>query len=62
MTEPMYQDIKNAELPKAFKDGVHLKVIAGRSGDLKSSMKTMTPILILEFKLDRGASFTQPIP
>ena len=60
--EPKYQDIKNADLPKSFKDGVHLKVISGRSNDLKSPLKTVIPTLILEFKLDRGATYTQPIP
>lgn len=62
MCEPKYQELKNAEIPQKSQDGVHVKVIAGESMGTISPVYTLTPTLYLEFKLDKGAKFNQPIP
>jgi quercetin 2,3-dioxygenase len=62
MINPKYQDVKASNLPKISKDGIHLKVISGRFNDFVSPLKTIVPTLILDFQLEKGAHFTQPIP
>ena len=39
-----------------------VKVIAGESMGAESSIRTLTPVIFLDFKLDRDASFTQSLP
>ena len=62
MIEPAYQELKDSEIPKATKDGVSVKVIAGESLGVKSPVYTRTPTMLIDFKLDKGASYVQPIP
>lgn len=61
MVEPVYQDLRDAEIPRKTENGVTVKVIAGESMGLKSAVFTRTPTMYLHFKLDQGAFFTQPI-
>ena len=62
MIDPKYQDIKSSNLPRISRDGIHLKVIAGKFNDYISPLKTVVPTLILDFQLEKGACFTQAIP
>ena len=62
MCEPAYQELKNAQIPKASKDGVTVKIIAGESMGIKSPVYTRTPTMYLDFKVDPNSSFSQPIP
>ncbi|KAM8975494.1 pirin [Pelodytes ibericus] len=62
MIPPQYQELKNSEIPKPSKDGVTVAVISGESMGIKSKVYTRTPTLYLDFKLEKGAKFTQPVP
>ncbi|XP_044139653.1 pirin [Bufo gargarizans] len=62
MVPPEYQELKNADIPKPSKDGVTVTVISGESMGVKSKVYTRTPTLFLDFKLEKGAKFTQAIP
>ena len=62
MCEPAYQELKDSEIPKQSKDGVHVKIIAGESMGVKSPVYTRTPTMYLDFKLDQNASFSQAVP
>ena len=62
MMEPRYQELRDAEIPRATQNGVHVKVIAGESMGIKSPIYTITPTLYLDFKLDQSSQFSQPIP
>lgn len=62
MIEPSYQELKDSEIPKKSENGVHVKVIAGESMGIKSPIYTRTPTMYLDFKLEKGSSFTQQVP
>ncbi|XP_067663838.1 pirin-like isoform X2 [Haliotis asinina] len=63
MVEPAYQELLDKNIPRSSKDGVTVKVIAGESyNGIKSPVYTRTPTLYLDFKLDPGASVSQPLP
>lgn len=62
LVEPAYQDLKDSEIPRAKQSGVEVKVIAGESMGVKSPVYTRTPTIYLDFKVERGARFKQPIP
>ncbi|XP_071125561.1 pirin-like isoform X3 [Mytilus edulis] len=62
MIPPTYQDLKDKDIPRTKQNGVLVKVIAGESLGIKSSVFTRTPTMYLDFKLDKGAVLNQPIP
>lgn len=62
MIEPKYQELRDAQIPKKSENGVHVKIIAGEAMGVKSPVYTLTPTAYLDFKLDKNAQFTQPIP
>jgi redox-sensitive bicupin YhaK (pirin superfamily) len=62
MVEPHYQDLKDNQIPRASQNGVHVKVIAGTSMNITSPVYTRTPMMYLDFKVDRGGSYSQEIP
>ena len=62
LIEPSYQDLKDKQIPRAEHNGVHVKVIAGESMGIKSPIYTRTPVYYLDFKLNAGARFEQPLP
>ncbi|XP_052077291.1 pirin-like isoform X8 [Mytilus californianus] len=62
MIDPTYQELKDKDIPKTKQNGVRVKVIAGESLGIKSSIFTRTPTMYLDFKLDQGAVLNQPIP
>lgn len=62
MVQPSYQELKDSEIPKKSENGVCVKVIAGESMGIKSPIYTRTPTMYLDFKLEKGSSFTQPVP
>lgn len=61
MIPPEYQELKSADIPKPSKDGVTVTVISGESMGIKSKVYTRTPTLFLDFKLEKGAKFTQAV-
>jgi redox-sensitive bicupin YhaK (pirin superfamily) len=62
MIPPSYQELKDTQIPRASKNGVHVKIIAGESMGIKSPVYTRTPTMYLDFKLDKNAVYTQEIP
>ncbi|XP_053312934.1 pirin [Spea bombifrons] len=62
MIPPQYQELKSADIPKPSKDGVTVAVISGESMGVKSKVYTRTPTLYLDFKMEKGSKFTQPVP
>ncbi|XP_069617150.1 pirin [Ranitomeya imitator] len=62
MIPPEYQELKSEDIPKPSKDGVTVTVISGESMGIKSKVYTRTPTLYLDFKLEKGAKFTQAVP
>ena len=62
MVQPSYQELKDSEIPKKTENGVHVKIIAGESMSVKSPIYTRTPTMYLDFKLEKGASYTQAVP
>lgn len=62
MIEPAYQELLDKDIPRATKDGVTVKVIAGEAFGIKSKVYTRTPTMYLDFKLTPGSKLEQPIP
>ncbi|KAL5729759.1 hypothetical protein ACHQM5_002662 [Ranunculus cassubicifolius] len=62
MVEPKYQDLKSKDIGEAEKDGVKVRVLAGESMGVKSPIFTRTPTMYLDFTLQPGSNFQQPIP
>ncbi|CAA2995583.1 Hypothetical predicted protein [Olea europaea subsp. europaea] len=62
MIEPRYQELLNEDIPKAEKDGVEVKIIAGESMGVHSPVYTRTPTLYLDFTLKPNAQHHQSIP
>ena len=61
---PRYQELPSASIPEARSaDGqVHVRVIAGASLGVRALTETRTPIMLLHFTLQPGASLAQPVP
>lgn len=62
MVEPSSQEVKAKDVPVVTKDGVTVKVIAGEAMDAKSVVKTSTPLMILDFKVEPGKEYTHMMP
>ncbi|KAG7995235.1 hypothetical protein I3843_01G098100 [Carya illinoinensis] len=62
MTEPSYQELLTEEIKRAEEDGVEVRVIAGESMGVRSSVYTRTPTMYLDFTLNPGAQVHQKIP
>ncbi|XP_003391376.1 PREDICTED: pirin-like protein [Amphimedon queenslandica] len=61
MVEPRYQELLNKDIPSVSKDGVHVTVIAGDSLGASSPVRTLTPTVYLDFKIDKGSHLSQPV-
>lgn len=61
LIEPKYQDASDKDLPVVEKEGVRVKIIAGESMGVKSKILTRTPTIYLDFTLQPGSKFDQPI-
>lgn len=61
MIAPRYQEIPATKIPKAQRDGVLVRVIAGTSLGASAVIDTRTPIVYLHVTMQPGASFEQPI-
>lgn len=60
--EPRYQELLSEDIPKAEKDGVEVKVIAGESMSVRSQVYTRTPTMFLDFTLKPRTQMNQSIP
>ncbi|KAK6930624.1 Pirin, C-terminal domain [Dillenia turbinata] len=62
MIEPRYQELINEDIPRAEKDGVEVKIIAGESMGVRSPVYTRTPTMYLDFTLRSSSQMHQSIP
>jgi len=64
MMRPRYQEISNAQIPKATSvDGlVSVSVIAGEAMGEKAVIDTRTPIIYLHYRIKPGGAATQQVP
>src|SRR5690348_12614169 len=64
MTKPRYQEILNAQIPKATSaDGrVTASVIAGEAMGARAVIETRTPIIYLHYKIKPGGVAIQAVP
>jgi quercetin 2,3-dioxygenase len=64
MTKPRYQEISNAQIPKATSaDGlVAVSVIAGEAMGEKAVIETRTPIMYLHYSIEPGGMAAQKVP
>jgi redox-sensitive bicupin YhaK (pirin superfamily) len=62
MIPPAYQELLDSDIPKVEKDGVNVKVIAGTSMGVNSPVRTRTPTMYLDFKIQPNKEFIQEIP
>lgn len=64
MTEPRYQELPQAEIPRATSDDglASVTVIAGRALGVDAAIATHTPILYQDWTLRPGASVEQEVP
>ena len=64
MMKPRYQEILQSKIPigTSKDDNITVKVIAGESLGAKAIINTITPIIYLHFKLERGFRIVQPVP
>jgi redox-sensitive bicupin YhaK (pirin superfamily) len=64
MMKPRYQEVPNAQIPKATSaDGlVTVSVIAGEALDRKAVIETRTPIIYLHYRIEAGGVVVQPVP
>ncbi|KAH6768348.1 RmlC-like cupins superfamily protein [Perilla frutescens var. frutescens] len=62
MIEPRYQELLRDDIPKAEKDGVEVRVIAGESMGVHSPVYTRTPTMYLDFNIKPNSEHHQMIP
>lgn len=57
-----YQDYQAKDIPVAEAEGVKVRVMAGTSLGVSGPIKMRNPGMLLDVRLDKGASFSQPVP
>lgn len=62
MVEPAYQELPKDDIPRAEKDGVEVRVIAGEAMGVRSPVFTRTPTMYLDFSLQPSSEYHQTIP
>ena len=63
MVEPEYQELVSNDIPIVEKNGVKVKVIAGKSFGVSSEVRTRTPTYYLDFELAENSEETvQEVP
>lgn len=63
MVQPRYQDMKEADFPRAdLPGGASLKVVAGSFNEVQGPAKTYSPILAWQLELPEGATVDLPVP
>lgn len=60
--EPNYQELPSENIPRAEKDGVEVRVIAGEAMGVHSPVYTRTPTMYLVFSMMPKTQWNQSIP
>lgn len=61
LAEPAYASFRTADIPEVKRDGVLVRVIAGKLESLEGPMQTTSPTLFAHVRMDPGASITLPV-
>ncbi|WP_031526517.1 pirin family protein [Dyadobacter crusticola] len=59
---PRVQDLSFDNVPKAYENGVEIRVYSGKLGGVTSPVKNHTPVIIADIILQPGAKTTQKLP
>ncbi|XP_044945931.1 pirin-like protein [Hordeum vulgare subsp. vulgare] len=62
MIKPRYQELESKDISQAEKDGVAVRIIAGEAFWVRSPVYTRTPTMYMDFTMQPGSQFHQPIP
>ncbi|XP_078415653.1 pirin [Cetorhinus maximus] len=62
MVAPHYQELLSKTIPKPSRNGTTVAVISGEALGTKSQVYTHTPMMYLDFTLEKGARHIQPVP
>lgn len=62
MCKPRYQDYQAEQIPIAEKDGTSVRVMAGTSLGAEGPIKMRNPGMLLDVRMNKSTTFTQPIP
>lgn len=62
MAEPRYQNLRAANMPVREEEGALIRIFSGSSGGVKASTRNYTPVTMVEFTLEPGATVTQDLP
>jgi quercetin 2,3-dioxygenase len=62
MTAPRYQDLGGDAVPVRREPGAEVRVFSGSSGGVTAPTKNFTPVTMVEFRLEPGASVRQDLP
>lgn len=61
MVKPDYQELESKDIAEATENGVKVRVLAGEAMGIKSPVFTRTPTMYLDFTMQPGSYFQQPI-
>jgi hypothetical protein len=61
LCEPAYQEMLDAEVPRAVVEGAEVKIIAGEAFGVDAKVVTRTPIIYLDVKLQPGKSLEHAV-
>jgi len=62
MTAPRYQDLVGADMPVRREPGVEIRVFSGQSAGVTSPTLNHTPVIMIDARIEPGASFLQSLP
>lgn len=62
LSEPRYQNLRNADIPTRKEDGAIARVFSGSSAGITAPTQNHTPVTMVEFNLEAGARITQDLP
>jgi quercetin 2,3-dioxygenase len=62
MTSPRYQDLRKDKMPHKVENGVSTKVFSGSVNGLTAPTLNITPVTMVEFKMEAGSKVTPEIP
>ena len=62
MTEPRYQDLRGAHMPRRINDGAELTVYSGSSRGVTASTLNHVPVTLVKARLEASVSVQQDIP
>ncbi|KAF7837097.1 pirin-like protein [Senna tora] len=62
MMEPRYKEVKRKEIPIVKKEGVEMRVLAGKAGAVESPYYSQTPVMMLDVTMKPTSEMHHTIP